>query len=97
MEESRQEKLERLRLQREAEKKKKENNLEVTLDSLDKLDIYLDTQLKDEKYGFPELNGEEAIQEVNVELNEVRETIVKIPHKINKIADLIDKFSKIQK
>jgi hypothetical protein len=82
--ESRQEKLERLRLQREAERKKKENNLESILNSLDQLDQYLDKELKDDEvYGF------------SVVKEEVKENIVKVSHKINKISDLIDKFNKI--
>jgi hypothetical protein len=82
--ESRQEKLERLRLQREAERKKKENNLESILNSLDQLEEYLDKELKDDEvYGF------------SVVKEEVKENIVKVSHKINKISDLIDKFNKI--
>jgi len=86
--ESRQEKLERLRLQREAERKKKENNLESILNSLDQLDQYLDKELKDDEvYGFSLVK--EEVKEV------VKENIVKVSHKINKISDLIDKFNKI--
>ena len=82
--ESRKEKLERLRLQRENEKKKKESSVEEVLNNLNELEEFLKFYL-DEK-------SEEVIpvEIIKKETEKERE----IEKKPNKIKDLIDKFNK---